>query len=117
MDEQLRQFMRQGLGIREVLQIVEDELLAKRFDDFMVATARRSFHWMTVEWARARASAKKKPKKELSWQALRMRGASMQSLGIVYALDEAGAIKKAIEKYAVAPSLQNRIIVRPRDGD
>ena len=29
MEEQLRQFMRQGLGIREVLQIVENALSAR----------------------------------------------------------------------------------------
>jgi hypothetical protein len=56
---------------------------------------------------------KTKPKDETGWQAFRMRGASLQSLGIVYAADEAAAIEKAAEQYEVPPALQNRIVVRP----
>jgi hypothetical protein len=52
--DQLRQFMKQGLGIREVLQAVEDALVDAGYDDFMAVTERGSFHWMTVERARAR---------------------------------------------------------------
>jgi hypothetical protein len=54
MDEQLRKFMKQGFGVREVLQAVEDVLIHEGYDDYMVATARGSFHWMTVG---ARASS------------------------------------------------------------
>jgi hypothetical protein len=53
--EQQCQFMKQGLGIREVLQAVEDALVDAGYDDFMAVTERGSFHWMTVERARARA--------------------------------------------------------------
>jgi hypothetical protein len=54
--EQIRQFMKQGLGVREALQAVEDALIDAGYDDFMAATERGSFHWMTVERARARAA-------------------------------------------------------------
>jgi hypothetical protein len=36
------------------LQAVEDALIDSGHDDFMVSTKRGSFHWMTVERARAR---------------------------------------------------------------
>jgi hypothetical protein len=54
--EQLRQSMKQGLGVREVLQAVEDALIDAGYDDHMVVTERGSFHWMTVERARQRAA-------------------------------------------------------------
>ena len=34
--EQLRQFMKQGLGIRQVVQAVEDALIDAGYDDHMV---------------------------------------------------------------------------------
>ena len=46
--------MKQGLGVREVLQAVEDALVESGHDDFMYVTERGSFHWMTVERACAR---------------------------------------------------------------
>jgi hypothetical protein len=45
-------FFAQGMGVRQVLQTVEDALIEAGFDDFMVVTERGSFHWMTVERAR-----------------------------------------------------------------
>lgn len=53
-NEQLRQFVKQGLGTREVLQAVEDALIDAGYDDFVVVTDRGSFRWMTVERARRR---------------------------------------------------------------
>ena len=55
----LKQFLKQGLGVREILQAVEDALIDAGHDDFMVATERGSFHWMTVERARERAAEDK----------------------------------------------------------
>lgn len=52
--DQIRQFMKQGLGVRDVLQAVEDALIDAGYDDFMVVTECGSFHWMTVERARQR---------------------------------------------------------------
>jgi hypothetical protein len=52
-------FFAQGLGVREVLQTVEDALIEAGFDDFMVVTERGSFHWMTVERARQAGEEKK----------------------------------------------------------
>jgi hypothetical protein len=37
------------MGVREVLQTVEDALIEAGFDDFMVVTEWGSFHWTTVE--------------------------------------------------------------------
>jgi hypothetical protein len=51
-----REFARQGRGIRDVLQSVEDALMDAGFDDFMVATEHGTFHWRTVERARADAA-------------------------------------------------------------
>ena len=48
--------MKQGLGVREVRQAVEDALIDAGYDDHMVVTQRGSFHWMTVERARQRAA-------------------------------------------------------------
>jgi hypothetical protein len=58
---------------------------------------------------------KKKPKEEIGWQAFRMRGAGMTSLGFVYGVDEADALEKAFDKYDIAPAFQSRIVVRPWD--
>jgi hypothetical protein len=52
-------FVAQGMGVREVLQTVEDALIEAGFDDFMVVTERGSFHWMTVERARQANEEKK----------------------------------------------------------
>jgi hypothetical protein len=45
-------FVAQGMGVREVLQTVEDALIEAGFDDFIVVTERGLFHWLTVERAR-----------------------------------------------------------------
>jgi hypothetical protein len=50
--EDMRRFVQQGGGIREVLQAVEDALVDAGYDDFVVATERGSFHWQTAERAR-----------------------------------------------------------------
>lgn len=42
-------FVAQKMGVREVLQTVEDALIEAGFDDFMVVTEWGSFHWTTVE--------------------------------------------------------------------
>jgi hypothetical protein len=52
-------------------------------------------------------------RKERGWQVFRMRGASMLSLGIVYAVDEADAVKKAAEEYGIPAALQNRLVAKP----
>ena len=57
---------------------------------------------------------KKKAKQEMrGWQVFRMRGAGAVSLGIVYAVDEAAAVEKAAEQYAVPKALQSRLVARP----
>ena len=43
--EQLRQFMKQDLGVREVLQAVEDALIDAGYDDHMVVTERGAASW------------------------------------------------------------------------
>ena len=48
-------FFRQGMGIRDVLQAVEDALVEAGYDDYVVATERGTFKWQTVERARAEA--------------------------------------------------------------
>jgi len=48
-------FAKQGKGVREVLQAVEDALMDAGYSDFMVATEHGSFHWQTVERARQAA--------------------------------------------------------------
>jgi hypothetical protein len=53
--DELRRFARHGKGIREVLA-VEDTLIDAGYDDFMVATEHGTFHWRTVERARADAA-------------------------------------------------------------
>jgi hypothetical protein len=47
------------LKIRDRLQAIGDELLAARFDEFIVACAAGDFVWRTVE--RARAEGEKRP--------------------------------------------------------
>jgi hypothetical protein len=54
---ELEHFARQGMGIREVLQSVEDALIDAGYDDFVVATERGTFRWQTVERARAMSYA------------------------------------------------------------
>lgn len=56
--DQLRQFMKDGMEIRDALQIIEDAIIASGHDDYMVVTDKGSFHYMTVERARARAKEK-----------------------------------------------------------
>jgi len=52
------EFAKQGRGVREILQSVEDALVDAGYDDFVVVTERGSFHWQTVERARAKAAEK-----------------------------------------------------------
>jgi hypothetical protein len=58
---------------------------------------------------------RKKPQKETGWNVLRIRGSGTVSLGLVDAVDETDAFKKAVERFAIRPELQGRIIVRPWD--
>lgn len=44
--EEMRRFVAQGRGVREVLQAVEDALVDAGYDDFVVATDRGTFRWM-----------------------------------------------------------------------
>jgi hypothetical protein len=53
--------------------------------------------------------SRKKLQKETVWNVLRMRGGGTVSLGLVYAADE------AVERFAIRPELQSRIIVCPWD--
>jgi hypothetical protein len=46
-------FANEGRGIREILQSVEDALIDAGYDDFVLATERGTWHWRTVERARA----------------------------------------------------------------
>ena len=55
-DPELARFAKQGRGVREVLQAVEDALIDAGYDDYVVATERGTFHWQTVERARAAAA-------------------------------------------------------------
>jgi hypothetical protein len=52
------QFMKRGLGIREILQSIEDALIDGGYDHFMVATKQGTFHWETTDRARAREAGK-----------------------------------------------------------
>jgi len=58
MPEPNERFAKQVLGIRDVLQSVEDALIDSGYDDFVVATERGTFRWQTVERARADAAGK-----------------------------------------------------------
>ena len=60
-EERDEQFEKMGLGIREVLQSVEDALLDAGYDDFVVVTEHGSFRWQTVERARADAAKDQEP--------------------------------------------------------
>lgn len=50
--EVIAQFVRQGTGLREVLQIVEEALVDGGYDDFVMTTERGIFHWQTYERGR-----------------------------------------------------------------
>jgi hypothetical protein len=54
--DELGRFAKQGRGIREILQTVEDALVDAGYDDFVVATDRGTFRWQSVERARADAA-------------------------------------------------------------
>jgi hypothetical protein len=54
-DKEGQQFFKQGMGIREILQSVEDALPDSGHDDFVVVTEHGSFRWQTVERARQQA--------------------------------------------------------------
>jgi hypothetical protein len=50
--------------------------------------------------------SRKKPQKETGWNVLRMRGSGTVSLGLIYAVDETDALKKAVERFAIRPELK-----------
>jgi hypothetical protein len=56
----------------------------------------------------------KKPK-ERRWRVYRLRGKGMVELGQVEASDEAQAIARAIEEFAIPGPLRNRILVRAEE--
>ena len=53
-DKQQTDSTEQGLGVQEILQVVEDALIQAGFDDYTISTQHGTFHWTTVERARAR---------------------------------------------------------------
>jgi hypothetical protein len=55
---------------------------------------------------------RKKPEPR-RWRVWRLRGKRMVELGHVEARDEAEAVAKAIEEFAIPGPLRNRIVVRP----
>ena len=52
-------FFKRGSGIREILQSVEDALIDGGYDHYLVATEHGTFHWETVDRARAREAGKR----------------------------------------------------------
>ena len=52
-NESNEQFFKRGIGIREILQAVEDMLIDGGYDHYMVATEHGTFSWETTERARA----------------------------------------------------------------
>jgi len=52
------QFMKRGLGIREILQSIEDALIDGGYDHFIVATEHGTFQWETVDRGRAREAGR-----------------------------------------------------------
>jgi hypothetical protein len=48
----------EDLEIREILQSVEDALIDRGYDHYVVATEHGTFHWETVDRARAREVGK-----------------------------------------------------------
>ena len=80
------EFARQGRGVREVLQAVEDALVDAAYDDFVVVTEHGSFHWQTVERARAAAAERESACAEnlkAAGDALRMIREVVETLGPV----------------------------------
>ena len=53
MRPKLARFAKHGRGVRQVLQAVEDALIDAGYDDYVVATEGGTFHWQTIERARA----------------------------------------------------------------
>jgi hypothetical protein len=51
--------------------------------------------------------------KEKRWRVYRLGGKRMVELGHVEARDEAEAVAKAIEEFAIPGPLRNRVLVRP----
>ncbi len=47
--EEMGEFVRQGTGIREVFQAVEDALVENGYDEFVVATDLGSFQWTRTQ--------------------------------------------------------------------
>ncbi|WP_068019886.1 hypothetical protein [Rhodoplanes sp. Z2-YC6860] len=45
MDEKLREQLKQGFGLQQVLQAVEDRLIEMGLKDITIATRRGNFHW------------------------------------------------------------------------
>jgi hypothetical protein len=51
--------MKRGLGIREILQSIEDALIDGGYDHCMVVTEHGTFHWETFDRTRAREAGEK----------------------------------------------------------
>ena len=45
MDEKLREQLKQGFGLQQVLQAVEDQLIEIGLKDITIATRHGNFHW------------------------------------------------------------------------
>jgi len=45
MDEKLREQLKQGFGLQQVLQAVEDQLIEVGLKDITIATRHGNFHW------------------------------------------------------------------------
>ena len=58
-NESDEQFLSRGIGIREILQSIEDALIDGGYDHYMVATDHGTFEWETVERARAREAERR----------------------------------------------------------
>lgn len=55
-NNEMASFANLGRGLQEAPQQAENALIEAGYDDFVVATERGSFHWQTVEHARAEAA-------------------------------------------------------------
>ena len=90
-------FARQGRGVRQVLQAVEDALVDGGYDDFAVATDRGTFRWQTVERARAElAEDAAKVVTQEGWEALRMIRDAVEELGPPGAIRSEEAVLKTL---------------------
>jgi hypothetical protein len=51
-------FFKGGMRIREILQAIEDALIDRGYDHYVIATEHGTFQWETVDRARAREAGK-----------------------------------------------------------